>query len=98
MAKSTKHPKAKGVKPDLAFSRQGWEDYQHWVRTDRKTAGRIARLIEACLQDPFRGIGHPEPLKHEFAGIWSRRITQEHRLVYKVDGDVCLILQCRYHY
>ena len=98
MAKSTKHPKAKGVKPDLAFSRQGWEDYQHWVRTDRKTAGRIARLIESCLQDPFQGIGHPEPLKHEFAGIWSRRITQEHRLVYKVDGDVCLILQCRYHY
>ena len=98
MAKSTKHPKAEGVKPDLAFSRQGWEDYQHWARTDRKTAGRIARLVEACLQDPFQGIGHPEPLKHEFAGIWSRRITQEHRLVYKVDGDVCLILQCRYHY
>lgn len=98
MAKSTKHPKTQGAKPDLAFSRQGWEDYQHWVRTDRKTAGRIARLIEACLQDPFQGIGRPEPLKHEFAGLWVRRTTQEHRLVYKVEGDVCLVLQCRYHY
>ena len=83
---------------DIAFSRRAWEDYQYWVQNDRRVARRIARLIEECVRNPFAGIGNPEPLKHEFAGCWSRRITQEHRLVYKVEGGSCLILQCRYHY
>lgn len=83
---------------DIAFARRAWEDYQYWVQNDRGVARRIARLIDACVRDPFSGIGNPEPLKHEFAGCWSRRITQEHRLVYKVEGGHCLILQCRYHY
>ena len=84
--------------PEIVFSRRAWEDYRYWIESDRSVARRIARLIEECVRDPFRGMGKPEPLKHEFAGCWSRRITQEHRLVYKVDGGRCLILQCRYHY
>ena len=83
---------------DIAFSRRAWEDYQYWVQNDRRVARRIARLIEECIRNPFGGMGKPEALKHEFAGCWSRRITQEHRLVYKVEGGRCLILQCRYHY
>ena len=84
--------------PDIVFSRRAWEDYQYWVQSDRRVARRIARLIEECVRNPFGGIGNPEPLKHEFAGCWSRRISQEHRLVYKVERGRCLILQCRYHY
>ena len=83
---------------DIVFSRRAWEDYQYWVQNDRRVARRIVRLIEECVRNPFRGIGNPEPLKHEFAGCWSRRISQEHRLVYKVERGRCLILQCRYHY
>ena len=82
----------------VAFSRQAWEDYQFWVQHDRTVARRIARLIEECLRDPFHGIGNPEPLKHELAGYWSRRITREHRLVCRVAGGQCLVVQCRYHY
>ena len=82
----------------VAFSRQAWADYRHWVRTDRKVAQRIARLIEDCLRDPFGGIGNPEPLRHDVAGYWSRRITQEHRLVYKFEKERCVVVQCRYHY
>ena len=86
------------VEGDLAFSRQAWADYQYWVRTDRKVAGRIARLIDDCLHSPFAGIGNPEPLRQDLAGYWSRRITKEHRLVYKFENERCVILQCRYHY
>lgn len=82
----------------IAFSRQGWADYQYWIRHDRTVARRIARLIEACLRDPFRGIGKPEPLKRDLAGYWSRRITEEHRLVYRVANGRCIVVQCRYHY
>ena len=88
----------KDLVADVAFSRQAWTDYQHWLRTDRKVAARIARLIEECLRDPFRGIGNPEPLRHELGGYWSRRITKEHRLVYKIENGLCVIVQCRYHY
>jgi toxin YoeB len=74
------------------------EDLRHWVDTHRKTALRVLDLMEAALRDPFDGIGKPEPLKHLGADIWSRRITGEDRLVYRVYGDVVDFLQARYHY
>ena len=74
------------------------DDLRFWVETDRKTALRILRLAEAVLRDPFQGIGKPEPLRHIGANIWSRRITQEHRLVYLVRDERIDFLMCRYHY
>lgn len=82
----------------VAFSRQAWADYQFWAENEPATARRVTRLIADCLRGPLTGIGKPEPLKHELGGCWSRRITKEHRLVYKMDGRRCLIVQCRYHY
>jgi len=82
----------------LVFTPNGWDDYQHWVQTDRATLKRLNRLIEDVLRDPYTGIGKPEQLRHVLAGAWSRRITEEHRLVYLVDGDDVVILQARYHY
>jgi toxin YoeB len=74
------------------------EDLRHWIGTDRKIALRAFDLIEAVLRDPFAGIGRPEPLKYVLAGCWSRRITQEHRLVYRVSQNRIDFLQARYHY
>jgi toxin YoeB len=82
----------------LVFTPNGWEDYKHWLSADRATLKRINRLIDDVLRDPFEGIGKPEPLRHALAGSWSRRISEEHRLVYLVDGDDIVILQARYHY
>lgn len=82
----------------LVFTPIGREDYKHWLSVDRATSKRINRLIDDVLRDPFDGIGKPEPLRHAFAGAWSRRIGEEHRLVYLVDGDDIVILQARYHY
>ena len=82
----------------LVFTPRGWEDYLHWQSTDRTALRRINRLIEASLRDPAAGIGKPEPLRHVLQGCWSRRIDDEHRLVYLVDGDDLVILQGRYHY
>jgi len=82
----------------LIFSDQAWEDLCHWIDKDRRMAKRIARLIEDTKRDPFLGIGKPEPLKYDFVGYWSRRINEEHRMVYKVEGDQLLIAQLRYHY
>ena len=82
----------------LMFSEHAWEDYLHWQRTDRKLLKRVNLLIQDILRSPFEGIGKPEPLKHGLAGYWSRRINDEHRLVYKVEGDAVLVAQCRYHY
>jgi toxin YoeB len=73
-------------------------DLQYWVKTDRATALRILALVEEVLRDPFAGLGKPEALKHVLAGCWSRRITQEHRLVYKVSESRVDFLQARYHY
>ena len=82
----------------LVFSEQVWEDYLHWQKTDMKLVQRINALIKEISRTPHEGTGKPEPLKHALAGYWSRRITDEHRIVYKlVDGDV-LIAQLRYHY
>jgi len=82
----------------LIFSREAWDDYLYWQKTDRRLLNRINLLIREILRSPFEGIGKPEPLKHGLAGYWSRRINDEHRLVYKVDGESVLIAQCRYHY
>ena len=72
--------------------------FQIWIETDRRTAVRVLELVEAVMRDPFGGIGKPEPLKYVLAGAWSRRITQEHRLVYVVSADRIEFLQARYHY
>ena len=82
----------------LVFDRDFLEDLSHWVKNDRKTALRILGLIEAIRRDPFAGPGKPEPLRHLGGGVWSRRITQEHRLVYVVKPDRILFAQARYHY
>lgn len=82
----------------LAFTPHGWEDYVHWQTADRAMLKRINRLIEDVIRDPFGGIGKPEPLKHALAGAWSRRINDEHRLVYVLDKDDIVILQARFHY
>ena len=74
------------------------EDLRFWVETDRRIALRVLELVEATLREPFAGLGKPEPLKHELAGAWSRRITGEHRLVYLVKGNRVEFLQARYHY
>ena len=81
-----------------AFERGFLDDLRFWIETDRKTALKILELVGAILDGPFRGIGKPEPLKHALAGCWSRRITQEHRLVYEVTPDRIAFLQARYHY
>jgi len=83
---------------NFVFSPQAWEDYQHWVQTDRKLVRRINELIKDTIRNPHDGIGKPEPLRHALAGFWSRRINDEHRMVYKVDGDALLLAQLRYHY
>ena len=82
----------------LVFAEQGWEDYLYWQRTDKKTLKRINMLIKDIKRNPFTGIGDPEPLKYDWTGFWSRRITKEHRIVYAVEKDSILIAQCRFHY
>lgn len=83
----------------LAWTVEGWEDYLHWQGQDRKTLRRFNTLIVDCLRDdPFEGIGKPEPLKHALAGAWSRRIDEVNRLVYIADEHYVTILQARYHY
>ncbi len=82
----------------LTFSSQAWDDYCYWQKTDKALVKRINALIKEIKRTPFEGIGKPEPLKHNLTGYRSRRINQEHRLVYKVTDDALLIAQCRYHY
>jgi toxin YoeB len=86
------------VQRDAVFQPEFREDLQFWVETDRRTAVRVLRLVESVMQDPFAGIGKPEPLKYLGPGVWSPRITQEHRLVYVVTDDRIAFLQARYHY
>lgn len=86
------------VEREAIFHREFREDLRYWVSVDRKAALRILELIGAVLRDPFGGIGKPEPLKYVLAGCWSRRITQEHRLVYRVTERRIDFLQARYHY
>lgn len=82
----------------LVWDPSAWADYCAWQKADRRVLKRINTLIQACLREPFTGIGKPEQLKYGAPGAWSRRITDEHRLVYLVDGDDLVILQARYHY
>ncbi|MGM0475378.1 MAG: Txe/YoeB family addiction module toxin [Bacteroidota bacterium] len=82
----------------IVFSKNAWEDYTSWLNEDKKRLGKINELIRNIQQNPYSGIGKPEPLKYDLAGLWSRRIDREHRLVYQVSGNELLIYSCRYHY
>ena len=82
----------------LEFDSAALEDLAWWIQSDRKKALRIIRLIQETQSDPFGGIGKPEPLKHELAGCWSKRIDHEHRLVYQASDETIRVLACRYHY
>jgi toxin YoeB len=82
----------------LIFSERAWEDYLYWQGQDAKTLARLNALVRECTRTPFQGTGKPEPLRGSLAGWWSRRLTQEHRLVYRATEDGLLIAQCRYHY
>ncbi len=82
----------------VEFDPNAFEDLTWWIQQDRKTALRIVKLIKEIQRTPFEGTGKPEPLKHELQGCWSRRITQEHRLIYEVSENKVRILACRYHY
>ncbi|MGC8514381.1 MAG: Txe/YoeB family addiction module toxin [Acidimicrobiales bacterium] len=82
----------------LVFTPRGWQDYVWWQTNDRATLKRINRLVDDALRNPAAGIGKPEPLRHVLAGCWSRRIDEEHRLVYLVDGEDLVVLGARYHY
>ncbi|MBQ2315277.1 MAG: Txe/YoeB family addiction module toxin [Treponema sp.] len=82
----------------VSFTLSAFEDYQHWAKDDKTVFRKINSLIKEILRTPFAGTGKPEPLKHELSGFWSRRITEEHRLVYKVEKDELMIVSCKYHY
>jgi len=88
---------------NIEFTSHGWEDFSYWMETDIEMLEKIKDVIKAIRQDPFKGIGKPEPLKFDLKGFWSRRITGEHRLVYMISGtkgkdQKCIIIQCRFHY
>jgi toxin YoeB len=83
---------------NLVFATQAWEDYLYWQTTDKKMVRRIHELLKDTIRSPFEGIGKPEPLKHAYAGYWSRRIDSEHRFVYRVTDQVLMIAQLRLHY
>ncbi|MDO6407072.1 Txe/YoeB family addiction module toxin [Pantoea phytobeneficialis] len=82
----------------LTWSQEAWDDYLYWQDTDKRMVKKINELIKDAKRTPFEGKGKPEPLKHNLAGFWSRRITEEHRLVYSVNEGALLIAACRYHY
>ena len=82
----------------LKFDPEAWEDYLYWQNTDKAMLKRINGLIKEVVRDPYVGIGKPEPLKHELSGWWSRRVTNEHRLVYRLVGNTVEIAKIRYHY
>ena len=82
----------------ILMSKNAWEDFEYWLDHDKTIAKKIRKLIKEIQRDPFRGIGKPEPLKNQWSSYWSRRITDEHRLVYKIQDDTLIIVQARYHY
>lgn len=82
----------------LCFEKNGWEDYLYWQKTDKKILEKINTLLMEIIRHPFSGTGKPEALKADFSGLWSRRINDEHRLVYAMRGEEVIIAQCRYHY
>lgn len=88
---------------NIEFSESGWEDFNYWIENDLTNVNKINDLLRSIKQNPFKGLGKPEPLKQNLSGYWSRKITSEHRLVYKVYGKKgvdqrCIIIQCRFHY
>ena len=88
---------------DISFTPNAWEEFEYWIENDQDIVARIKDLIKSIRQDSFKGIGKPEPLRYDLKGYWSRRITGEHRIVYKVLGTKgvdqrCVIIQCRFHY
>lgn len=88
---------------NIEFSDHAWEEFEYWIDTDLETVGKIKELLRDIRKTPFRGIGKPEPLRYNLKGFWSRRITGEHRLVYRVEGkkgkdQKCIVVQCRFHY
>ncbi|MER6732882.1 Txe/YoeB family addiction module toxin [Streptomyces puniciscabiei] len=83
---------------EIAFDAQGWDDFTYWATADKKMLRRLIRLIEEVRRTPFEGIGKPEPLRRNLTGFWSRRIDDEHRLVYGVTDDKVIVIQARYHY
>jgi len=88
---------------NFEFTENGWKDFQYWIETDNTIVDKIKDLLNEIKRTPFQGIGKPEPLKYDLKGFWSRRITGEHRLVYKIEGkkgvdQKCYIIQCRFHY
>ncbi len=87
----------------IEFTQHGWDDFSYWIENDPATAKRIKEIVKSIRDSPFKGMGKPEPLKYSLKGFWSRRITSEHRLVYRVSGkkgidQKCSIIQCRFHY
>lgn len=82
----------------LVFSDQAWEDYLYWQKQNRKMVERINKLIREIQRQPFEGVGKPEPLKHALAGFWSRRLDDEHRIVYRIEDEAMQIAQLRFHY
>lgn len=98
MPRKRKETEKQPIERDAVFHPEFREDLRYWVKTDRKIALRAMDLAEAILREPFTGIGKPEPLKYLAAGAWSRRLTQEHRIVYLVSKDRVDFLQARYHY
>jgi toxin YoeB len=80
------------------FVEDSWEDYLYWQKTDKKLLSKINDLLKDISRTPFSGIGKPEPLKHKYKGYWSRRINDEHRLIYKIQDDEIIIAKCRFHY
>lgn len=88
---------------DIVFTKNAWEDFEYWIENDPELVVKIKELLKSIRQNPFTGIGKPEPLKYDLKGFWSRRINSEHRLVYKISGvkgvdHKCFVLQCRFHY
>ena len=82
----------------LVFAQEAWDDYLYWQTHDKRMRERINKLLTEVQRDPFAGVGKPEPLKHALAGFWSRRINDEHRMVYKIEGGALLLAQLRFHY
>lgn len=83
---------------NFLFLEDAWQDYIYWLKTDKAVLKKINELIKDCMRQPFSGVGKPEPLKFNMSGCWSRRITSEHRLVYRVENESLILIQCRYHY
>jgi len=88
---------------NIQFTSHAWEEFNYWLENDSDTIKKVKELIKSIRQTPFKGIGKPEPLKYDLKGFWSRRISGEHRLVYKITGkkgldQMCTIIQCRFHY